>query len=41
MGIKNVLSRLKYYFEDDYTFRITSVPYTETKIKLILPIKYE
>lgn len=41
VGIKNVITRLRLYFNDEFTIHVLSVPYKETKIKLTLPIKYE
>ena len=38
-GIKNVMSRLKHYYDGDYSVEITSVPYEETRVRLDLPVR--
>lgn len=39
VGIKNVITRLKLYFDNEFTIYVSSVPYEKTQIKLDLPVK--
>lgn len=39
VGIKNVITRLRLYFDNEFTIRVSSEAYEKTKIKLTLPIK--
>lgn len=39
IGIKNVISRCNLYFDKEYEILITSEPYENTEITMILPIK--
>ena len=41
VGIKNVITRLKLYFDNDFKICVSSIPYEKTQIKLTLPIKYQ
>lgn len=41
VGIKNVFTRLKLYFDNDFTIHVSSVPYEKTKITITLPIKLQ
>lgn len=39
IGIKNVISRLNLYFNEEYEIFVTSEPYKKTEITVILPVK--
>lgn len=39
IGIKNVISRLNLYFDNEYKIFVTSEPYESTEITMVLPIK--
>lgn len=39
IGIKNVISRLNLYFNEEYKISVTSEPYVKTEITVILPVK--
>lgn len=41
VGIKNVITRLKLYFDNDFKICVSSIPYEKTQIKLTLPIKHQ
>lgn len=41
VGIKNVITRLRLYFNDEFGIHVSSIPYKKTQIKLTLPIKYK
>lgn len=41
VGIKNVITRLRLYFNDEFGIHVLSIPYKKTQIKLTLPVKYK
>ncbi len=41
VGIKNVITRLRLYFNDEFSVHVSSIPYEKTQIRLTLPIKYK
>lgn len=41
VGIKNVITRLGLYFNDEFCVNVSSIPYEQTKIKLTLPVKHK
>lgn len=41
IGIKNIISRLKLYFNDDYDVRVVTVPYKNTEISIRIPYTEE
>ena len=41
VGIKNVITRLKLYFDNEFTICVSSVPYEKTQIRLTLPVKHQ
>lgn len=41
VGIKNVITRLKLYFDNEFTLHVSSAAYEKTQIRLTLPVKYQ
>ncbi len=41
IGIKNIISRLKLYFHDDYSIKVVTVPYKNTEVCIRIPYTNE